>query len=205
MTTINFANAHCHRFGYDKPAEISMVCEWAAEWMKTGATLEDLENASKAMLKSTTQTFRREQHLQQMNSLLAASRDKRIHLETGYKSTPGYRCAICRDARGVVSVPLLKQVDCGIWTGKQTQAVVCRCPDGDRWANTRNAKDLPMMTLGEYERRNPLWRSQLRDREQQQAGQNLVLEQARQLDSKGQLGKLDQSLANILARLQPKS
>ncbi len=60
-----------------------------------------------------------------------------------------------------------------------------------------------MMTLGEYERRNPLWRSQLRDRLQFQAGQNLVLEQARNLDGKGQVSKLDQALANILARITP--
>ncbi len=202
MTTMEFAKTHCQRFGYEKPAEISMIVEWAEEHAKSGATMEDLENASKAMLKSTAQTFRREQHLQQMNSLLISNRDKRINLENGYKSTPGYRCSVCRDARGIVSVPLLKQIDCGIWTGKQTQAVVCDCVDGDRWRNTKNSKDQPMMTLGEYERRNPLWRSQLRDRLQFQAGQNLVLERARNLDGKG-VNKLDQALANILARITP--
>jgi hypothetical protein len=80
--------------------------------------------------------------------------------------------------------------------------VVCQCPDGDRWRNTRNAKDQPMMTLGEYERKNPLWRSQLRDRDEQANAKNLNLERARNLDGKG-VSKLDQSLANILARITP--
>lgn len=203
MSIIDFSQKHCRRFGYEREADHSMILEWASIQINAGVELPDLEEASKQLLKSTQTTFTREQHLQRLNTILGVVTDrKRTYAAKAYSQGP--RCPICRDARGVVSVPLLRQVDCGIWTGRQTQAVVCTCPDGFRWSNTRNAKDQAMMTLGEYERRNPLWRSQLRDCDEQANAKNLNLERARELDGKG-VSKLDQSLANILARLQPKS
>lgn len=203
MSIIDFSQKHCRRFGYEREADHSMILEWASIQINAGVELPDLEEASKQLLKSTQTTFTREQHLQRLNTILGVVTDRK-RTYAAKACSHGPRCPICRDARGVVSVPLLRQVDCGIWTGRQTQAVVCNCPDGFRWSNTRNAKDQAMMTLGEYERKNPLWRSQLRDRDEQANAKNLNLERARELDGKG-VSKLDQSLANILARLQPKS
>jgi len=197
---IEFIQKHCERFGYSNQKDQSMILEWASVHTKNGIDVEDLEEASKKMLTDSTITFTREQHLQKMNSILFLLRDKKRTYQTTHISAAGYRCENCKDACGIVSVPDLRQVDGGDWKGNQTMAVVCICKDGFKWMNTRNLKDQPIMTLGQYQNKNPFWKRMLKEREQERKNNSLTMERARELDGKANNG-LDNAIRNILSRI----
>ena len=75
------------------------------------------------------------------------------------------RCRRCRDVGMITGLPHVDHVDGANWSRpRYTQSAICDCPLGQQSRQKWLSLNKPLMTFGEYERRNPHWRSQVQMR-----------------------------------------
>lgn len=75
------------------------------------------------------------------------------------------RCRKCRDVGMITGLPHVDFVDGVNWNRpRYTQSATCDCAQGQQSRQKWLSMEKPVMTFGEYERRNPHWRSQVQMR-----------------------------------------
>jgi len=161
---LEWSNYHRNIFGWQSPADGSMVNTWIGFFRRSGFTPAEMFAATDACAKQTQKIYKREDHLGALQTHLHAIRQQKILRQPVKSAEDDQRgtCVYCGDS-GAVSVPLLRDVVEGTWNTRRTCAVWCTCWAGRQFHNTRNGKGEPMMGLTEYQHRNPLWRRQMED------------------------------------------
>lgn len=184
---IKWADYHRLIFGWRTDADAKMIASWIGLFRRSGFTHDEIRAGTDAIARQEKPPF---DHAGHLNALEQHARIfRRENLKTLAYSREDQRgtCTDCFNS-GLVSVPMLKQVENGQWSGVNTEAVWCKCIDGIPYKNNRDHRDRPLMGITEYFTYNPQWRDQIATRKSLNDERNLVCEEI-DLHQKGVIKK----------------
>lgn len=196
---------HASIFGFSGQHDSAMLESWRFVFETAGYSAAELANATQviasgSLLATKTQSSiprTRAENLDAIHRVVRQARRERAITNAAQQRGDDYRCHVCGDGRGWVTVPHLRSLIDGQWVSPwYSCAVVCLCGLGDKIQESW--KDKKPMKLANYELRNPNWRQQVADRERQQAAER----EARQLSDDAQRTAFGASVAKVLARAE---
>ncbi len=194
---LQWANHHRAFFGWKADEDGKMLATWVGFFRGEGYTPEEMLSATKKIAGLSKPPFQREHHL---NHLVAFLKEARAE---NYKVTARQNdelinhpapCKVCRNF-GLITVPHLSGVRGGEWTNNYTAGVYCSCYAGNKFSGATNSKGEQRTSLNSYERMNPAWQRQMKDREEREKKLNFLREDIRPPNN------LDKILSKIQARV----
>ena len=172
---------HATVFGLHAEADVMTLLSWEPLFVAAGYTSGDLHAATDWLAVNAPPKFRTE-HLGAIQSRIRDTRAVAYRAEMNAGGEDRGTCTLC-GGTGRVVVPHVAGVRDGQWVpidaarggaSYYTMAVLCRCALG-AWVLAHNEEHLRervpgkrLVTLGEYEQRNPRWRVQREQRRREQ-------------------------------------
>lgn len=142
---------HSSLFGMDSKADAKLFRAWRG--LLCGYALEELRSATVEMAENAEKSRAdRAAHYAYVKEIIKAKRSR----AQAYEKAPISECGVCGGS-GYLDLPHWVSIKDGEWGGKYTLMVCCDCSAG--WERKR--KEQKMMSLGEYEVKNPGWKEQL--------------------------------------------
>lgn len=171
VTWADWVEYHSSFFGWREDRDRKMLMTWAKYFDDECYGPEELMEATRRIPKNDPKAapFKREDHI---HHLIEAVRSKRESLRVIKRSEQVFNCKHC-EGSGLVRVPRLKDVVNYSWRSKYACYVSCACVCGVMFQSPKN--DKPMMTLREYESKNPEWKNQMRMAEETERKLNEML------------------------------
>lgn len=171
VTWADWVEYHSSFFGWREDRDRKMLMTWAKYFDDECYGPEELMEATRRIPKNDPKAapFKREDHI---HHLIEAVRSKRESLRVIQRSEQVFNCKHC-EGSGLVRVPRLKDVVNYSWRSKYACYVSCACVCGVMFQSPKN--DKPMMTLREYESKNPEWKNQMRMAEETERKLNEML------------------------------
>ena len=180
-----WAKRHCSIFSLLGPEEIATVGAWFDVFVAAGYTEANLHEAT-TKLALQPEIFASEdvRYRSKMFSHLLAIRTciqnrKAVAYRKAVENKDWGTCTLCGNT-GLVVVPALRSIVDGQWrpirfaqggTSSYTEAVACRCALGNHRRGHMKAKfqgeERNLMTLEQYEARNPRWQVQMIQRQKE--------------------------------------
>ena len=171
VTWADWVEYHSSFFGWREDRDRKMLMTWAKYFDDECYGPEELMEATRRIPKNDPKAapFKREDHI---HHLIEAVRSKRESLRVIKRSEQAFDCRHCAGS-GLVRVPRLKDVVNYSWRSKYACYVSCARVCGVMFQSPKN--DKPMMTLREYESKNPEWKNQMRMAEETERKLNEML------------------------------
>ena len=171
VTWADWVEYHSSFFGWREDRDRKMLMTWAKYFDDECYGPEELMEATRRIPKNDPKAapFKREDHI---HHLIEAVRSKRESIRVIKRSEQAFDCRHCAGS-GLVRVPRLKDVVNYSWRSKHACYVSCACVCGVMFQSPKN--DKPMMTLREYESKNPEWKNQMRMAEETERKLNEML------------------------------
>lgn len=206
---------HSTLFRMTADEDVAMMQLWRESFEGRAFTLDELRHASKQLATSDAKRWRSE-HLEAILRSITVNRLARSQaLQDEQDRENAYPCSLCGNS-GIVAVPHPDFIRAAeqAWT-YYTAAVSCRCYRGQRVSQSnldaielskedvkkrKRSKPYPrMMTLDDYERRNPDWYGQLKRQEQSVKREQAARAATRKADT--QRGPLAAVIDGVIRKL----
>lgn len=198
-------------FGWLSDADLRMFDAWRRVFAASGYTMAELRDAAKALAANppkwrSDHLARIHQHVRESRFAAQVAREREAR-EANEKKP----CELCGDT-GLVVVPHSRAVVNGEWRAPfYTMGVACECGAGfsvrspmirryDAWVeNNRKGKMPPVIArLQDYERENPFWREQVRQKAEAQKAEVAAREASHGADRIAQRERLRRNFGEAL-------
>lgn len=174
---------HALLFGITDKTDMRTLASWESLFIAAGYLPAELDEASRHLAGNLAEILAGEgRYLGKMPAHLAAiqQRIRQRRAVTYSRQVEEFRedrgtCTICQGGGTVPGLPHLGGIRDGQWVPMNvarggpayyTQAVTCSCPLG-RWFNQHRPPDRALMSLEEYQAKNPRWQLQLWQRQRE--------------------------------------
>ena len=159
---LQWGNYHRQMFGWKQDSDVEMIALWIGTFRRWGFTPSEMYAATDSILKRPVPAYKREDHINYIYSCVHEKRLSKRNANCVEDYSRG-QCAMCFNS-GLVTVPLLRDVEKKEWVSNKTCGVWCSCYDGRNYSCVKTEDGRKLMGIVEYTARNPDWKTQTGER-----------------------------------------